>query len=271
MKYLIKENFKAVRCGRFVVADESEGEFIYNTETAYDDLHSTSLLEIAAANGLKVNKRDKKLNIVGQINAHLMTLKLPEVNKMTDTQIVEEIVEAGVPAGKSDDEMLIEIVNQGVSFKSAGKLFKSVMLAGGYRISAAERAEKANQILADADFLNPVDDDGNEVELTTEHVRLMAEHLVAEIADTTEKQAMLAIRKYAKAAEVALPKAKKGRSSSGGIVNKMSDWMLLNKDCTAEEIATQIQELKPNITEGQLNKYTTLLNQQIEFARAFAN
>jgi len=271
-KYLVNGNFKALRSGEFVTASVEDGEFILTQEEA-EGFTIATLTEIANANKMTVPRKVKHGDLVTGLMAHLSELKLPKVNKMTDTQIVEEIVDAGVAAGQSEDEMLVEIVNRGVSFKAAGKLWKAVMENKGYAASSKTVAETAATILAGVE-----DEDGNVIGFSPESpedVQEMVERIVGEVAGSTEKQAMAAIRKFAKANEIELPKAKGGKrgggGSGGGIQKKVQDWMLENRDCNAEAITAQIQVLKPEITEGQLAKHVALATASLEFARKFAS
>ena len=275
--YVINNSFKAIFRGKFATVSEVDGEFFYHTGNSHKSDHTlATIVEIAKANGLNVSTRASKNDAFEQLNAHLKTLPIDEVNSMTDTQIVEEIVEAGVAKGKTDDQMLAAIVNRGVSFRTAGKLFKSVLESKGYRITAKERAEAIGKILDGV--LVPKDGDKK---ATLGNVQVVVDRIVGkgdiagEVADTTDKQAFAVIRKYAKDNEIELPKGKKGgggsSGSGSGIIKKVSDWMLENRKCTAEEIVAQIKATKPDITEGQLKKYVSLLRQMVEFGRKFAS
>lgn len=217
MLYLFKNNLKAYRKGQFVEANESAGEFIY--DDIEDGVNTATLHGIAEANNIKLPSKGKKADLVEALAVGLSTLDIPEVNEMTDSQKVREIVEAGHKADKSDDAMLVEIVNAGVSFKSAAKLFKSTMEELGYRVTSKDRAESCRKVLADADFKPETYDDVNK----------MAEKIANDVADTSEKQAVAAIRKYCKEMEITIPKApKKAKSATGGYKAKAYAWMVEN-------------------------------------------
>lgn len=265
-KYLINGSFKALRTGEYVEASKNSEEFILDfSET--DSLPSVATLhEVAKANELKVPKKAHKDEVVELLESHLETLKLPEVNEMTDTQKVEEIVAAGIEAGKSDDDMLVDIVNSGISFKAAGKLFKAVMEDKGLRISAKERAEQAAKILADADF-------GVE-EITDDVIAACVASIVDGVKDTNEKQALAAIRKYAKDNNIELPKVKKaatggGRGPGGGLLDAVSKFMLDNREAGEDEVKAFIESKKDGITDGQLKKYMGHATRMRKFAIAW--
>lgn len=213
MKYFINTNFKALRKGDYVTADESNGEFIYDSESC--DFPQATLKEIAKANKIKISSKDNSKQICEKLDEGLAKLKIPKVDKMTDTQKVEEIIEAGVAAEKTDDEMLVEIVQAGISFKSAGKLFNNVMTEKGYRIAAKERSAKAVTILDDLGFSPKNYDD----------VSKAIGALTRGIPDTNHKQAISLIRKYAKTNGIELPKKEK---APGGFRAKFLDAMSKN-------------------------------------------
>jgi len=263
VKYIINPSFKAIFKGKFSAASTDDGEFEYNSDGAADDFPAlATLIEIGKANGLKISSKAKKADAIEQLNAHLETLEINEVNEMTDTQKVEEIIEAGLEAGQTDDEMLVEIVNQGVSFKSAGKLFKSVMETKGYRITAKERGEKINDILTGSDF-------GGE-EVTAETIQEAVKRITGEVADTSEKQALNSIRKFAKANEIDLPKVKKGGGggNSGAMMDKVQEFILSNRDTDIAEIQSKIKEWKPEVSEGSMNGYTKHTNRMLSMLKA---
>lgn len=262
-KYLINQNFKVLRVGEYVEASEEDGEFILTKEVAYG-FQIATLKEIANANGMIYKSRTKQKDLADDLMDHLKTLTLPKVNKMTETQIVEDIIAKGIEAGHDDDTMLVAIVNEGISFKAAGKLFKSVMESKGYRASTAKVAEESAKILSEAEFSPEVSDD----------VKSMVEHIISEISGATEKQAMAAIRKYAKANEITLPKAKTGAKNSsggsGGINKKVAEFLLENRGASEEEISNHVSGLKDGITPGQLKKYVTVAIRMQNFAKAWS-
>lgn len=270
MKALISNTMKAIRSGEFVQANHDSDEFIFDSELPAEEQHAkATLIEVAKSNGLVISSKAKAADIVEQLAAHLETLKLPKVDKMTDTQKVEQAIDAGIAAGKTDDDILVDIINDGVSFKNAGKLFKAVMEAKGLRVSAKDRAEQAAAILTGADF-GAADENGESAEVTAELVAEMVAKITGEIDNTSDKQAMAAIRKYAKEMKFELPKAPKGgagRVSGGGILVKMTDWMLNNREADAKLIEAQIRSIKEDITDGQLKKYMGHCERMMAFAK----
>lgn len=260
MKYLINNSFKAIRTGEFVQADESAGEFVLDT---IEDGHTNAcLLEVCKANKISVHAKATKAELITALEDGLSGLNLPEQNKMTDTQVVENVIEEGVANDRTDDEMLVAIVNEGISFKSAGRLFKQIMEEKGYRVSAAERAEEASKILADADFKPESYSD----------VAEMIAKITQSVNDTTDKQALVAIRKYAKENGIDMPKksAGAGRASGGGLLEGIANWMLANRDADEAAIVNAIEELKPGISDKQTAKYKGHAVRMMAFAKKWA-
>ena len=212
MKFLINDSFKALRSGEFVVADSSADEFIFDSENT-DDLSVAAMIEISEGNGFLL-KKGKKDQIVKTLVDQLTSLELPEMNDKTDSQKVEEIVAAGVEAEKDDEEMLIEIIQSGVKFKAAGKLFAKAMEAGGFRITSKARKAEAREMLVDAEFEPENYDD----------VKKMCELICEEVNDTTTSQAFVIIKGYCKEFELELPKPTKEKKS--GLKGAILAWIV---------------------------------------------
>lgn len=272
-KYLIGSNFKAIRKGAFVEASIDDGEFIITSDLA-EKLTVATLKEVAISNKLSVPSKIHHKDLVVSLMEHLKTLKLPKVDKMTETQTVEKIVAEGIEAGLTDDEMKVMIVNEGISFKNAGKLFNSVMESQGHRVSAASVAEAAAKLMAgvEGDEENGIEGVAPFAPETSDDVQSMIDKITSEVKGATEKQAKSAIRKYAKANDITMPKAKSTTSRGGGgnIQAKVRGWMLENRDCTVELIAAKIKDLKPEITESQLKKYVANSVNSLEFAKKWS-
>ena len=241
MKFLINDSFKALRSGEFVVADSSVDEFIFDSENT-DDLSVAAMIEIASANGATLGK-GKKDKTVKALEVILTNLELPEMNDKTDSQKVEEIVAAGVEAEKDDDTMLIEIVQSGVKFKHANKLFAKAMEAGGFRITSKARKAEARDILVEAEF-TPADYDA---------VTAMCEVLCEAVNDTTTSQAFAIIKSYCKEFEIELPKPVKVKKASGGLRAKVFAWIVENPQSDKDGMEQFIKD--QDVAEDRVVKY----------------
>lgn len=255
MKVLINNNFKALRRGEFVSANSEAGEFIMDTENS-EEMTVATLQEVCLANKIEFGKKDKKSDLLSKIETGL--IKLPEQSKMSETQKVKEIIVAGVAAGKSDDEMLIEIVTSGIPFKLAGRLFKKEMEEGGHRISASKRKESIEEILAEAEF-EPA---------TYQEVSDMVARIVKEVNDTDDKQAMKAIKAYMKEKELEVPKPEKGEAPRGGLRSRFCGWFSENPAATDDDIRKWFGE--QGKTSDETDFFMFRFHQLISIGRACA-
>ena len=255
MKILINKNFKALRVGKFVTASEDAGEFIFDSKLE-DQWPVATILEIGKANGISL-KKGKKSEVIEILINHIKTLELPQMNEKTDSQKVKEIVEDGIKSGKSDDDMLIEIVQSGIKFKAAGRMFKEAMETGGYRITAKVRKEQCREMLVNEEFTPK----------NYEQVQEMMEKLSNEINDTTTSQAYSAIKSYAKEFEIELPKPDK--KSTGGLRSKVFSWIVSNPTSTKEDMKAFITE-QGDYTAERVEKYVRSYTPTLEVANQIA-
>lgn len=253
MKFLINKSYKALRQGQFVSATESAGEFILDTSDK-DQFAFATLNEIAEKNGVSLKKGPKE-EVVEKLELKLIKLNLPEQNRMSDTDTVNGIIADGVEAGLSDDDMLIKIVQAGIKFKNAGKLFKVAMEEGGYRISGAKRTEAINGKLEEAEFAPE----------TYDEVQAMVETLVSDVADTSTVQAIKAIKKYLKALELEYPKAPK--KPKGGLLSRFHKLVITNPALTVAELEDWLVE---NTSEAKVENYLKKYVPVLHFAQSVA-
>ena len=184
-------NEKFVAFAKNVTPIEHQGEFALTAESEFS---LATLREIAVANNVKIpGSLKKKTDITVFLFEELSKLKIVE-KKMSKLEGVIEIVNTGVEAGKSDDEMIIEIIQSGVKFKEANALFTKAMEQAGHRISPKERTAKIVEILEEAEF-NP--ETVADLEAMVKRICEGDEDEEA-VADTSEKQAMAAIRKISR-------------------------------------------------------------------------
>lgn len=252
MKVLINNNFKALRHGEFVSANQEAGEFVLDTANA-EEMTVATLHEVCLANKIEFGKKDKKSDLLSKIETGLIELKLPEQNKMSETQKVKEIIIAGVAANKTDDEMLIEIVTSGIPFKLAGRLFKKEMEEGGYRVNANKVKAAIKEILENENFkpetpsevqamITAIVKGRNAVEETDDE-EAVSEIVAVQGAD--DDLVLKAIRSYCKEKEIEMPKAPKaakGEGSSSGARAQIMKFMKENPSATDEQIVTFLNQ-----------------------------
>jgi len=244
MKYLLSAEFKVMRRGEFVEADTSVGEFIYDTEG--EAVSNGVAHEIADNNALTVSKKLKKEDYINALNEELSKMEVSEQNTPTESQRVLQIVKDGYDAGKNDDAILIEIVTAGISFKKAAKLFKQSVESLGLRVSTKDVVTQANEILAAIDF----------APTTQADVDAAVAAITSKVEKVEAKQALAAIRKYAKTNEITLPekpKGQRGATAGHGFRNKAFDWIKANPEAKeADFVAWVAAEGKPEPIQKRL-------------------
>lgn len=256
MLVLISKTFKAKFQGELVAGHckEKRGEFILDTNDE-KQFEFAVLNEIAQANGIKI-KKGKKKDVLQTLEAGLLNLNLKEINTMSDTDKVKEIVEAGIKAGKSDEEMVIEIIQTGIAFGAAGRMFKKAVQEGGYRLTNKEREENVMNHLANAEF-EPTDYD---------QVKAMAEELEKSIKDTDSVRAMRLIKKYCKVNEIEFPK--KPKKPKGGFLAMFKQFVISNPAVSVEELHSWIEENTK--TEERADSFKKKYTPWLEFAQSVA-
>jgi hypothetical protein len=227
---LINKEFKAVRVGQYVTAAEDAGEFIFNSEAC--DISNATLQEIAKKNKIQVNKGATKDELIAALVPGIAALNLPQQNEKPDSLIVKEIVQAGLEKDLEDEDMIVQIIEAGIKYKNAVKLFQNAVIELGARISNKDRKEKAYKILKDEEF----------APTTFEEVSAMAERLAEEIPDTELSKAIGVIKGYCKENEIEYPKPEKGKGVVGGFKGKFIAFIMNDPDASDEAIKKFVKD-----------------------------
>lgn len=230
MKVLFDQNFKAKMKGEWVVAHESAGEFVLDTDNV-EGVTGALVEGIADANKLEVKGKTKADKIASLIEG-LEGMKIPEMKEKPAQLRIEEIVQEN--PGLSDDELLVKIVQSGISFKLAARGMKVALEKFGMRVNNKERVQSAGSILSKMDFAPK----------TWGDVLDAAERIAKEVADTTEKQAMAAIKKYCKEQAIELPaKAKREKKvGAAGFKGKLADFLVNNPGATMQDLEQFLED-----------------------------
>lgn len=255
-KYLINSDFKAIRKGEFISADSESGEFVMDTDVKNCGLSKGQLEEVAQANKMKISSKLNAAEFAGELTSQLENLKIAEVNKMTNSEIVKGIVEKGFVEGKSEEDMLVEIIQSGIKFREAGKLYKQAAEEGGYVANNKKRKEDAAAMMDEAEFAPEHWDE----------VVSMADQICDAVPGTEQKTAISLIRSWCKANEVTLPK--KTKSAKPKIQDGILSFMKARASTvTVDEVAEYIAEQKPEFDEDKVNKMAGRFFKYVEFAR----
>ena len=242
MFYLIDSNYK-VKFGshNLITGNKDKEQFVLSSEGGEYAL--ATLKEIAKANSISVqarNTKDFKDELCSKLSTTVkIAREVQAVEKAIET--VTTIIDEGHDS-KTDDQMLLEIVNAGVSFKDAGRLFNKVMTEKGYRISSKNRKEEVKKILKSKRF-NPK---------TWDDVEKVISIVTKEVSGTDEKQALSTIRSLCKEKELELPK--KPKTAGAGPSKKLLDFMVEHAGSTIEEFTKLISEAYPKRKEAWIKK-----------------
>ena len=149
------------------------------------------------------------------------------------------IVEPMSRSGKGDNEIVIALITAGFGFKKAGRLLGKVLEALGVRLSNTDRLKMVSEMLMKNDFA-PKD--------WTEVVQV-CEYLAEELDATSEKQAMVSVKKFAKNQSIVLPEKPKNK----GLRAKTLEWSRANP--TADDEAFKVFVSTVTDKESQKNTY----------------
>lgn len=139
--------------------------------------------------------------------------------------------DAAHAAGKEEDDIKLEMIVAGATFKNVTRLFNQFSVDAGLTVSKEEK----DQILLDV--LNGAD-------LSDEATfNAKVEELMARLTGSTDKSAAALIRAYAKKNGVeAFKKAKGGNGEAKtGFAAKFYDWLVSNPTSTVEQATAFIQ------------------------------
>jgi hypothetical protein len=223
MKYLINANFVAIRKGEFVAADNKAAEFLLDSTD--QTLKRAVLLEIAKANKIKLSTKLSVADSYELLDEELSKMNIPEQNQPTESQKVLELVKVGHAAGKTEDQILCEIIVAGISFKKAGKLYAQAVVDAGIAVNTKDLKTRAGEIMTTAEFKPS----------THAEVETMAKTIKKEFPKAEDGQISSVIRRFLRAGNIEIPATPKGQRGATGFRKAAFDWMLANP--TAEDSA----------------------------------
>lgn len=164
-------------------------------------------------------KRNRRVISTGAQEAAVEAEPTPAQLEMAKAK---EIIEPMAKAGKSEDEMAIALIqNGGFAFKKAGRLLRKVLEDLGVRMSAKDRLEQASELLLKSDFAPK----------SWDEVVKVCEWLAGELEATDSKQALNAVKKFAKEQGIELPIKPKGSGGGGaktGFRSVFLSWLETN-------------------------------------------
>jgi len=166
-------------------------------------------------------------------------------------QIHIDIVLNGFKEVKSDDDILRELFESGLSFDKLRPTFNEIVKENGLRLSAKERKVKTNELLLDWE---PVDS-GDLLAKTS---------MLKDELKVTDSKALSAIRSWAKENNVELPKTarkpKELKVGFSGHIHKVLELVKQNRTASREDIQKMCESVNVPVN------YTTMVMNIVAFA-----
>ena len=139
--------------------------------------------------------------------------------------------DAAHAAGKEEDDIKLDMIGAGATFKNVTRLFNQFSVDAGLTVSKEEKDQILLDVLNGADLAD---------EAT---FNAKVEELMARLSGSTDKSAAALIRAYAKKNGIeAFKKAKGGTGEAKtGFAAKFYDFLVANPECTVAEATAFIQ------------------------------
>ena len=145
--------------------------------------------------------------------------------------LIRAAFDAAHAAGKEEDEIKLDMIGAGATFKNVTRLFNQFSVDAGLTVSKEEKDQILLTVLNGADLSDEVT------------FNAKVEELMARLSGSTDKSAAALIRAYAKKNGIeAFKKAKGGTGEAKtGFAAKFYDFLVANPECTVAEATAFIQ------------------------------
>ena len=145
--------------------------------------------------------------------------------------LIRAAFDAAHAAGKEEDEIKLDMIGAGATFKNVTRLFNQFSVDAGLTVSKEEKDQILLDVLNGADLAD---------EAT---FNAKVEELMSRLSGSTDKSAAALIRAYAKKNGIeAFKKAKGGTGEAKtGFAAKFYDFLVANPECTVAEATAFIQ------------------------------
>ena len=170
------------------------------------------------------------------LNEENLNTKGQEGSENTEQKVDLEVAiraafDASHAAGKEEDEIKLDMIGAGATFKNVTRLFNTFSVDAGLTVSKEEKDQILLDVLNGADL-------SDEATFNTK-----VEELMARLSGSTDKSAAALIRAYAKKNGIeAFKKAKGGTGEAKpGFAAKFYDFLVANPACTVAEATAFIQ------------------------------
>ena len=145
--------------------------------------------------------------------------------------LIRAAFDAAHAAGKEEDEIKLDMIGAGATFKNVTRLYNQFAVDSGLAVSKEEKDQILLTVLNGADLSDEVT------------FNAKVEELMARLSGSTDKSAAALIRAYAKKNGIeAFKKAKGGTGEAKtGFAAKFYDFLVANPECTVAEATAFIQ------------------------------
>lgn len=145
--------------------------------------------------------------------------------------LIRNAFDASHAAGKEEDEIKLDMIGAGATFKNVTRLFNQFSVDAGLTVSKEEKDQIIAGVLSGADLSTAEGFDGKVAEL------------MAALTGSTDKSAAALIRAYAKKNGLEVFKKAKGGTGEAktGFAGKFYEWLVANPTSTVAEATAYIQ------------------------------
>jgi len=160
---------------------------------------------------------------------------------------IEVAFDEAMSEDKSEDEIMLDMIAAGATFKNVKTIFNACMVSGGYANSKTEKAEIVNDTLSGMDLS------------TEEGFAAAVEALTDNLKGVNDKSAAGSIRQYAKKNELEVFKKPKGTGAGrSGITSAFHDYLRANSPVSKEDVAGWIEANGTDNTKRHASHYQGL-------------
>ena len=258
MKYLLNENFVALRKGEHVKANSQAGEFIFDTKD--NNFKIGQLQEIAMSNNLdEVNSNE-------ELEVSLESLDVPSQFEKTVTEKINDIVREGFEEGKSDDDICVDIVmNKLCIFSKARRELKRAQVELGLIKEAKEVKEESNKLDNVLDEVN--------LEFETADDMIDTAKSIADENSLETSKVLARMKKKAKGLGIVLPKIQRLKTSTpkkdgwAYYYTEIFNFIIDNPNATLQDIF-EIPKVAKDLSKGsnKVERLTKRYSVYLEFA-----
>lgn len=170
---------------------------------------------------------------------------------------IEIAFEDGMAEGKTEDEIMLDMIGAGATFKTVKTIFNKCMVAGGFANSREEKAQIVDDTLEGLDLS------------TEEGFNEAVEALTENLKGVNEKSAAGSVRQYAKKHELECYKKPKGAGGGrSGITSQFHDFLRANSPVTPEQVTDWIEANGSENTKRHASHYQGLAKLCADIANA---